>query len=261
MAFDLVAAYAAATNEQPFFVSGQSAATLNEAPQQITLKFSPGVKIDASTLSAISVVRSGGAGDGFGGAGSKSDVTIVPGSISVDDLPNENEVVIRFAETLPDDSYRITVGAGLKSQAQGATPADSFRGSFSLDFRIDLGGYVMSVVPQPITRTGATLTQDRDTIAVYFNRNDPLNVASAQTTSSYRLFEIDPATGKEANLLAPVNPSAVSYDATTGKAVLTFAAGAIADGKLYRLQIGAAEQLVGPSPDLTEGSDDNSSFA
>ncbi|MCX7413819.1 MAG: Ig-like domain-containing protein [Planctomycetia bacterium] len=254
MAFDLVAAYAAATNEQPFFVSGQSAATLNEAPQQIVLKFSPGVKIDAGTLGAISVVRSGGAGDGFGGAGSKADVTVVPGSITVDDLPNENQVVIRFAETLPDDTYRITVGAGLKT-----TTNDTARPT-NLDFRLDLGAFVMSIVPQPVTRTGATLTQDRNTIAVYFNRNDPLNAASAQTVSSYRLFEVDPATGSEVSPLGFTCPSAVSYDASTGKAVLTFAPGAIADDKLYRLQVGGAETLVAPAPAVNEGSDDNSSF-
>jgi hypothetical protein len=252
MAFDLVAAYA--QSDAPFFVSGQSQATLNEAPQQITLKFSPGIKIDASSLGAISVMRSGGAGDGFGNAGSKADVTIVPGSITVDDLPNENQVVIRFAETLPDDTYRIMVGAGLKTTANDtATPR-------SVDFRLDLGAFVMSVVPQPVVRTGSTLNQNRNTIDVYFNANDPLNVASAQTASSYRLFEVDPASGNDVNPLAPANPSAVSYDAAAGKAVLTFATGKIDDGKLYRLQIGGAETLLAPAAAVTEGSDDNSSF-
>jgi hypothetical protein len=252
MAFDLVAAYA--QSDAPFFVSGQSQATLNEAPQQITLKFSPGIKIDASSLGAISVMRSGGAGDGFGNAGSKADVTIVPGSITVDDLPNENQVVIRFAETLPDDTYRITVGAGLKTTTNDtATPR-------SVDFRLDLGAFVMSVVPQPVVRTGSTLNQNRNTIDVYFNANDPLNVASAQTASSYRLFEVDPASGNDVSPLAPANPSAVSYDAAAGKAVLTFAAGAIADGRLYRLQIGGAETLLAPAAAVLEGSDDNSSF-
>jgi hypothetical protein len=62
--FDIVAAYA---GEAPFYVSGQStAATLHEAPQQLTLKFSPGAKIDPSSLGSIQVWRSGGAGDAFG---------------------------------------------------------------------------------------------------------------------------------------------------------------------------------------------------
>ena len=195
MAFDLVSAYAASTT--PFFVSGQNAPTLTEAPQTLTLRFSPGVTIDPSTLGNISIVRSGGAGDGFGAAGSNVDFTIVPGSASVDDLPNQNQVVLRFADTLPDDSYRIVIGGGLKTVAQGSAPAESFRsgGSFNLDFRLDLGAFVKSVVPQPLTRTGSSLSQDRNSIAVYFNREDPLSQASATAVSSYQLFEVDPTTG------------------------------------------------------------------
>ena len=253
MAFDLVTAYAT-TSDDPFFKVGESVKTLTEAPQQITLKFSPGIKIDASSLGAISVVRSGGAGDGFGGAGSKADVTIVPGSITVDALPDENQVVIRFAETLPDDTYRITVGAGLKTIANDTATPRSF------DFRVNVGAFVVSVVPQPVTRTGATLSQNRNAIEVYFNRNDPLSVASAQNASAYRLFEVDQATGNDVAPLLPVNPTSVAYVAATGKAVLTFASGAVADGKLYRLQIGAAEALVTPAAPVAEGSDDNSSF-
>jgi hypothetical protein len=253
MAFDLVSAYAT-TSDDPFFVFGQATKTITEAPQQITLRFSPGAKIDPATLGNISIVRSGGALDGFAPAGTKTDVPIVPGSITVNDLPNDNEVVVRFADTLPDDTYRITIGAGLKTTANDtATP-------MSLDLRLDLGAFVMSVVPQPVVRSGAALSQNRNTIDVHFNANDPLNVASAQTASSYRLFEVNPATGADVAPAAPVNPTGVNYDPATGRATLTFATGAIADGKLYRLQIGGAAGIaVVPGPVL-EGSDNNSSF-
>jgi hypothetical protein len=252
LAFDLVAAYA--QNETPFFVTGQSAQTLTEAPQQITLRFSPGIKIAASTLGSIAIVRSGAAGDGFGDAGTKADEPIVPGSITVNDLPNENEVVIRFAETLPDDTYRITIGAGLRTVANDSATPRSF------DFRLNIGAFVRSVVPQPVARVGAALTQDRNAIAVSFNSNDPLDVTSAQTVASYRLFEVNPTTGADVAPAAPVNPTGVAYDGTTGRAVLTFANGAIADGKLYRLQIGGdAGVAVVPAP-VAEGSDNNSSF-
>jgi hypothetical protein len=252
LAFDLVAAYA--QNETPFYVMGQSAQTLTEAPQQITLRFSAGIKIAAGTLGSIAIVRSGAAGDGFGDAGTKADEPIVPGSITVNDLPNENEVVIRFAETLPDDTYRITIGAGLRTAANDSATPRSF------DFRLNLGAFVRSVVPQPVTRAGAALTQDRNAIAVSFNSNDPLDVTSAQTVSSYRLFEVNPTTGADVAPAAPVNPTGVAYDGTTGRAVLTFANGAIADGKLYRLQIGGdAGVAVVPAP-VAEGSDNNSSF-
>ncbi len=257
MAFDLVSAYAA--SDTPFFVAGQPAAKLTEAPQQVTLRFSPGVTIDPATLGSISIVRSGGAGDGFGAAGSKPDVTVVPGSILVNDVPNQNEVVIRFAETLPDDSYQITVGggaAGLKTVG-GDTLAAASR---QIDVRLDLGASVVSVVPQPVSRVAGALVQNRDQIIVYFNANDPLNVASAQTTTSYRLFEINTATGADVAPLTPVNPVGVAYDAATGKTTLTFAADAIADDKLYRLQVGAAEALNAAASPVAEGSDANSSF-
>ena len=266
MAFDLVSAYA--SSDTPFFVSGQNTPTLNEAPHQLTIRFSPGVNIDPNTLNSISIVRSGGGGDGFGAAGSKADVTLVPNvdmKLSVDDLPNQNQVVIRFPSTLPDDSYRIVIGGGLKTLPQGAAPADSFRNgsTYNLDFRLDLGAFVVSVVPQPITRVGNALSQDRNAIAVYFNREDPLASGSAQAVTAYQLFEIDPTTGAD-KPVAAVNPTSVAYDSTTGKAVLTFAAGAIADDKQYRLQIGDASAAVAAPATVTEGADffeDNSSFA
>jgi hypothetical protein len=237
MAFDFVSAYMG--GDTPFYVSGQPLPTLSEAPQQLTLRFSPGVQIDADTLGSIQVVRSGGAKDPFGADGKQADVTIVPGSITVDDLPNQNQVVIRFAETLPDDSYQIRIGVGLKTLKQelaGATiPSESFRdgSTFDLPFRLNLGAFVVSVVPQPITRNGGGLLQDGKSVAVYFNREDPLDPATATDARNYQLIETDPATGSD---LAVMVPKSVTYDASAGKAVLTF--DAIADSKLYRLRIG-----------------------
>jgi len=258
MAFDLVSAYA--MSDAPFFVAGGSAQTLTEAPQQMTLRFSPGVKIDPATLGSISIVRSGGAGDAFGNG---NDVAIAPGSILVNDLPNQNEVVIRFADTLPDDSYRITVGGG--AGGLKTLPGDTMAATRSFDVRLDLGAFVVSVVPQPVTRVGSSLSQNRDQIAVYFNANDRLNTASAQRAASYRLFEIDPATGLDrAGAFAGganfASPATVTYDAPTGRAILNFATGVIASDKLYRLQVGAAEAIVAPPGPTAEGSDGNSSF-
>ena len=138
MAFDFVSAFPNAGQ----FITPNS--TLQEAPQQITLRFSPGAKIDANTLGAISIVRSGSGSDPVFGNG--NDVAMTPtggvGIVAVDDFPNQNQVVLRFAETLPDDVYRITIGGGLKTEAVGKTvPSESFRNgaSHTLDFRLDLG--------------------------------------------------------------------------------------------------------------------------
>ncbi len=219
MAFDFVSAF---PNAGQFITQ---ASVLQEAPQQITLRFSPGAKIDPATLGAISIVRSGG--DPV--LGNSNDVTMTPqggiGIVAVDDVPNQNQVVLRFAETLPDDLYKITIGGGLKTLAAGpSAPAQSFRngGSFSLDFRLDLGAQVVSVVPQPINRTvGGGIQQARSTVEVFFNANDPLLVGSAQNPRNYRLVETNPTNGEDVAIQIPV---AVAYDSVAGKATLTFAA-------------------------------------
>jgi hypothetical protein len=238
MAFDFVSAF---PNAGQFITQ---ASVLQEAPQQITLRFSPGAKIDPATLGAISIVRSGG--DPV--LGNSNDVTMTPqggiGIVAVDDFPNQNQVVLRFAETLPDDLYKITIGGGLKTLAAGpSAPAQSFRngGSFSLDFRLDLGAQVVSVVPQPINRTvGGGIQQTRNTVEVFFNANDPLLVGSAQNPRNYRLVETNPTNGEDVAIQIPV---AVAYDSVAGKATLTFAAD-LGD-KLYRLQVGGSDDENG----------------
>lgn len=141
MAFDFVSAF---PNAGALITEG---VTEHQSPQQITIRFSPGVEIDPASLGGIVVTRSGGSLDPFGNS---NDIVVTPGSITVDDLPNENQVIVRFAETLPDDSYRITISGagvtGLKTLAQingaATVPAENFRsgGSFQLNFRLDLGG-------------------------------------------------------------------------------------------------------------------------
>ena len=164
LAFDFVAAFADSTT--PFYVSGvnDGTAELNESPQQLTLRFSPGTVIDASTLSDITFTRTGRVGDPFGNGGAFPDVTITPGSISVGDAPNENEVVLRFAEDLVDDVYRVSIGGDLRSiTGEQVTPS-------SFDIRLDLGAFVTSVVPQPIIREKsidlASVPEDGDLLEV-----------------------------------------------------------------------------------------------
>ena len=164
MAFDFVSATA---HVGAFITEGS---TQQEAPPQITLTFSPGSKVDPQSIaSGISVLRGGN-----GVLGDSDDILVAPGSITVDDLPNQNAVVIRFADTLPDDAYRIRItGAGaegLKTVSQGSgIPSEQFRdgGTFELNFRLDLGAQVMSIVPQPVARPklitfGTDMTQYRD---------------------------------------------------------------------------------------------------
>ena len=164
MAFDFVSAFA---QVGAFITEGS---TEDKAPAQITLNFSPGSKVDPQSIATgITVVRGGN-----GILGDGDDLIVSPGSITVDDLPNQNSVVVRFADTLPDDAYRIKItgvgAAGLKTVSQGSgIPSEKFRdgGTFELNFRLDLGAQVMSIVPQPVARPklitfGTDMTQYRD---------------------------------------------------------------------------------------------------
>ena len=230
MAFDFVSAF---PNAGQFIAPN---GTLDEAPQQITLRFSPGAKIDPLSLNGnITITRAGGDTTFADG----NEVAMTPlngvGIVAVDDFPNQNQVVLRFAETLPDDVYRITIRGDLKT----LTPVQSFRngGTHTLDFRLDLGAQVISVVPQPISRTsGNAIQQSRNTIDVYFNANDPLRPDSAGNPGNYRLVETDSTTGEDVAVQIPLS---VAYDPVAGRATLTFAAD-LGD-KLYRLQIGGSD--------------------
>ena len=251
MAFDLVSAYAESLT--PFYVSGDALATptLVESPQQITLRFSPGVVIDSSSasLGSVSVRRSGRGGDAFGPGGSFADTAVEFGSILVDDAPNQNQIVIRFKDTLPDDSYQIIVGAGLRSANRGTVNAST------INLRLQLGAFVRAVVPQPVTRVGGALSQIRDSVDVYFNTDEPLLKSSAETASLYRLIAVDAAGDDVGTALVP---STVTHDAATGRARLRFATD-LPDGAVFRLEIGG-QSITTLSPQA-EGTDENSAFA
>ncbi len=246
LAFDFVAAFAGEST--PFYISGVTPGTpeLNQAPQQVTLRFSPGTVIDSSTLDSISVSRTGGG-------------LVKLGSVMVNDAPNQNEVILRFAESLSDATYQINIGTDLSSTAFG-----SLRTEASVPLKLDLGAYAVSVVPQPMARSGGLLTQAKDQIAVYFNANDPLDQTAAETASNYHLVELDASGNDTATVLTP---SSVVYDAVSGRALLTFASD-IPDSHLYRLQVGnngaAGVTAVSVEEKETVGAttftDENSSF-
>ena len=198
MAFDLAAAYV--IDSEQFALSTQQ--LIQESPQQITLQFTPNTVVDPSSLaSGISIVRSGGiqpngSTDPFMVDASAdkpslyADVHVEPGAILVDDLPTQNQVVIRFADRLPDDRYRITLSSsvdgetgaitGLKtlgtaSSSEGEAFSRDGANTFSFDIRIDTGPQVIGVVPQPITRNNLSLTQATNQIVVYFDQAEVLD--------------------------------------------------------------------------------------
>jgi hypothetical protein len=147
------------------------------------------------------------------------DVTITPAYVGLGDT--DREVIIRFAETLPDDFYLIDI-LGSGPFALRSTSGLPFNGGInqSVRFDLDLGTTVQAVVPQPVVRaSNGTLTQLRNQIYVYFN-NDDLNPIEAIKPEYYQLVHTRNTVSGQDDLV--FRPSSVSYDATLNRASLTF---------------------------------------
>ncbi len=112
-----------------------------------------------------------------------SDIEIIPGYIGLGD--SNREVVLRFAEPLPDDGYRVEIlGQGVRTLKNIAGEPFNAGVSSSIFFDLQLGAQVVSVVPQPVTKdpTTGVLSFDRTReIDVYFSHDallDTKNIIS-----------------------------------------------------------------------------------
>ena len=201
---------------------------LNIAPREMRLLFGAGADIDPATLDAIRVVASGG--DGTFGDG--NEIIITPGHAEVDSTGNR--AILRFASPLVDDHYQIEVfsdndlGFPVLRDKIGESLVPRIEGTDrdTVEFELDLGAHVISVVPMPVTRdSGGALQQAADTIVVYFNDDDLLETAttdqpSAENASFYRLIDTT-ATLSEADDIIHL-PASVTYDSATDTATLVF---------------------------------------
>ncbi|MEX2558821.1 MAG: hypothetical protein WD403_02850, partial [Pirellulales bacterium] len=239
-------------NDGDVLLAGQ---TRHTAPQELTFRFDEGQVIDAATLAGIQIVRAGA----DRALGTSDDVHVLPGFRGIGDRPSE--VVFRFAETLPDDLYRITIQSSgpnalfnIPEVADPPVPPEPFDPlgpvQVPLDFRLDLAPQVLAVVPQPITRNSSgALQQAANQIDVYFNDDDLRPLAIAPSNLDPNLFQLiftnDTLTTSDDQRHIPVS---VSYDPATDKAVLTFAAPLDALGTgTFRLRIGN-DDLPLPAP-------------
>ncbi len=205
---------------------------LHVGPRELKFTFNEGQTIDEATLGAIKLLRAGG-DDVLDNA---NDVVVDYGWIGLGERPNE--IVVRFAETLPDDLYRITiVGAGDEPLANiKGTPFHQGE-DVGITFDLDLGALVTAIVPQPTWRDAAgDLHQDRHKIVIYFN-DDTLDAASAQNSDFYRLT----VTAQTADTADDVEiaPQSIVYDAVANTVELTFA------DDLANLGTGALQLRIG----------------
>ncbi|WP_145348533.1 tandem-95 repeat protein [Rosistilla ulvae] len=202
---------------------------------------------------------------------STGDEQIIPTFLEVGAAPNQNEVIARFSNALPDDDYRIEV-FGFDDPALGivglrsisATDPDTLliprqEGARKevVDFRLDLGAQVQAVVPQPVVRLAdGSLNQRRNEIVVYFNDDDLFveNLANGQPTDRsaenprfYTLiFTQDSVSNRDDIEIAPQR---VVYNPAADTATLVFASDLSdlvgGDGGIgtFRLRVGTAEAI------------------
>ncbi len=221
-----------------------------------------------------------------------NDVLVTPstttGYMAVADAPNQNEVIVRFAETLPNDWYRIelfgvddptrglTALRNTRAQAFEDTTDDNVDNGLRrqvVDFRLALGPQVVAVVPQPITRIpdpansrNTILSQSRNQIVVYFNNDDLFiehdaanqpTVRSADHPHFYRLILTRDTVQNTDDVT--ILPQKVDYDPIANTATLTFAQnldelqdpvhpGTLLGPGTFRLRVGTNEAL--PSPPI-----------
>ena len=200
------------------------------APNELTLQFNPGQVIDGSTVDGnVTVTRAGH--DGTFGDGNEVPVTI--GFVGVGDQPEE--VVVRFAENLPDDHYRITIAPGLQNVGGEAFNNGD---AASFDFSLDLGARIIAVDPQPVTRnSNGDLEQARNQIVLYFNEDD-LDPTAAEDVRLYQLIATNQTVSNLDDTLT--FPTSATYDAAADTVTLEFSSDidALAGAGSYRLRVG-----------------------
>jgi parallel beta-helix repeat protein len=195
-----------------------------------------------------------------------NDVVIEPGYLGIGS--SANEIVMRFKEALPDDLYHVDIvgtGASALRGATGAAFGDNTQDGvdngvdFGVNFELDLGAKILAIVPQPVTRDSITneLTQARDQIVVYFNNDDLRDDAtSAENPDFYQLILTKDTVSNRDDVV--FKPTTVSYDSTSDKAVLTFAAAIdeLGGPGTYRLRIGTSEAIPqAPAPERLSDAD------
>ncbi|REK17934.1 MAG: hypothetical protein DWQ37_05280 [Planctomycetota bacterium] len=210
--------------------------TLKVAPREILLRFDN--EIDAASISNSTIQFRRSVDDIFGNG---NDLVVTPGFVGIGERPNE--VIVRFAENLPDDMYQMTlVGAGQNPLRDTDGLAFNAGTNLTRNFSLDLAPQVLAVVPQPIKRVDGVLSRSPNLIEVYFNVNDPLQTNTAQNPQNYQLIRTQGTATPQDDVL--INPTSVNYNAAQGRVQLTFGSGVLQTKGTYRLRIGTSEPLA-----------------
>ena len=185
--------------------------------------------------------------------GGSNDVVVEPGYVSKGDFTRE--ILFRFKESLPDDSYQVSIfGSGSNALLDADGSAFNDGEDLTIDFAIDLPPQVQSVVPQPVMKnTSGQWEQMSDQIHVYFN-DDDLNVATAETREFYQLiYTRDTVENTDDVVFLPKAVDGVKYYPAADMAVVTFDAplhtladpvsGQPLENGTFRFRVGTSEGI------------------
>ncbi len=148
--------------------------------------------IDASLVSGAGSTRIGSLSTSYSPLNltGVSDIEITPAFVGLGDT--SREVVMRFAEALPDDKYRIEI-LGTGSRALLNLNGEAFNGGVdrAIGFELELGAKVEAVVPQPVERNAqGQLQVFSSRIDVYFNNDDLIDFNKIRTVNGLTLDQL-----------------------------------------------------------------------
>ncbi|MQG87358.1 MAG: tandem-95 repeat protein [SAR202 cluster bacterium] len=192
-----------------------------------------------------------------------NDLVVNTGFVGLGDTPNQ--LIVRYADTLPDDLYRIDVfgdGNNALRNASGAALNDIIddgvdQGSdVSALFELDLGAQIISVIPQPIVSNledgEIVRTQRKDQILLFFNEDD-LHQDSVINPQFYRLSRTFDTVefADDLNLDGDPDdpyiffPTQIQYNPVTNGVLLTFEDDfdKLPGQGAFRLKVGSSEAL------------------
>ncbi|TWT73241.1 dockerin type I domain-containing protein [Allorhodopirellula solitaria] len=185
---------------------GELIAAVNNSPtaaQLVEASLQRGESADAIAAGFTTVTTSTPNGLQLGGA---TDTVVTPGYVGIGDRPNE--VVFRFAEALPDDSYQIEVyGTGDRALLNTNDEAFNDGEDFAVQFSINAPPRVLAVVPEPVSKTDGRLISEPNVAEVYFTNDVNASVLNKDYYTA--VFTRDTVTGGDDEPIKPISVESI----------------------------------------------------
>ena len=131
-----------------------------------------------------------------------TDTVVTPGYVGIGDRPNE--VVFRFAEALPDDTYQIEIyGSGDRALRNTNDEAFNDGMDFAVQFGINAPPRVLAVVPEPVSKVNGRLISEPNVAEVYFTSDVNASVLNKDFYTA--VFTRDTVTGGDDEPIKPIS--------------------------------------------------------